>query len=61
MSEINLKCPDCGADMKDWRKFSEKSDIDKEKPFECVGFRCGKRWGEEELGVSDESEFEKRS
>ena len=33
----------------------------KEKPFECVGFRCGKRWSEEELGVSDESEFEKRS
>lgn len=40
----NFKCPDCGADLKDWRTFSEKSDIDKEKPFECVGFRCGKRW-----------------
>lgn len=44
-----LKCPPCGADMKDWRHFSEKSELDKAKPFECVGFRCGKRWSEEEL------------
>lgn len=35
--------------MKDWRHFLEKSELDKVKPFECVGFRCGKRWSEEEL------------
>ena len=41
--------PACGAVLKDWREFSEKSEIDKIKPFECTGFRCGKRWSEEEL------------
>lgn len=54
MGKINFKCPDCGAILKDWRKFSEKSDIDKEKPFECVGFRCGKRWDEEEILQKEE-------
>ena len=33
-----LKCPFCGSVLKDWRNFSEKSEIDKEKPFECTGF-----------------------
>ena len=49
MNNSEIKCPDCGAILKDWRTFSEKSEIDKKKPFECVGFRCGKRWSEEEL------------
>lgn len=49
-----LKCPACGADMKDWRDFSEKSEIDKVKPFECTGFRCGKRWSENELDKKGE-------
>ena len=48
-----LKCPACGADMKDWRDFSEKSEIDKVKPFECTGFRCGKRWKYEEILQSE--------
>ena len=26
----------------------------KEKPFECVEFRCGKRWGEEEILQKEE-------
>lgn len=43
------RCPACGAVLKDWREFSEKSGIDKIKPFECTGFRCGKRWNEEEM------------
>ncbi|WP_249357485.1 hypothetical protein [Mannheimia varigena] len=47
--------------MKDWRSYSAKDEIDKIKPFECTGLRCGKRWSEEELGASSESEFEKRS
>ena len=38
-SNSKLKCPDCGANMKDWRIFSEKSELDKKKPFECV--ECG--------------------
>ena len=41
--------PACGAVLKDWREFSEKSEIDKIKPFECTGFRCGMRWNEEEM------------
>ncbi|EER47573.1 hypothetical protein AM305_07828 [Actinobacillus minor NM305] len=49
-----LKCPACGADMKDWSDFSEKSEIDKIKPFECTGFRCGKRWAEDELDKKGE-------
>lgn len=44
------RCPACGAVLKDWRAFSEKSEIDKIKPFECTGFRCGMRWREEEVG-----------
>lgn len=56
-----VKCPECGADMKDWRSYSAKDEIDKIKPFECTGLRCGKRWNEEELGVSNESELKKRS
>lgn len=52
---IKLKCPACGADMSDWRNFPEKTEIDKEKPFECSGFRCGKRWTEEEILQGAES------
>lgn len=44
-----MNCPDCGSVLKDWRDFSEKSEIDKVKPFECTGLKCGKRWSEEEL------------
>lgn len=44
-----MNCPDCGSVLKDWRRFSEKSEIDKVKPFECTGFRCGKRWKYEEI------------
>lgn len=40
----DYKCPSCGSALKDWRKFLEKSELDKEKPFECVGFKCGNRW-----------------
>ncbi|WP_443090848.1 hypothetical protein ACTUM7_06560 [Basfia succiniciproducens] len=56
-----VKCPSCGADLLDWRNYSPKDEIDKIKPFECTGLHCGKRWSEEELGVRNESEFEKRS
>lgn len=44
-----MNCPDCSSVLKDWRDFSEKSEIDKVKPFECTGLKCGKRWSEEEL------------
>ena len=50
-----LKCPFCGSVLKDWRNFSEKSEIDKEKPFECTGYRCGKRWTEKEIKEFEES------
>ncbi|MEZ7718914.1 hypothetical protein [Haemophilus paraphrohaemolyticus] len=43
------RCPACGGVLKDWREFSEKSEIDKIKPFECTGFHCGMRWNEEEM------------
>lgn len=49
MDNQRLVCPDCGADLKDWRNFSQKSPLDEEKPFECVGFRCGKRWETAEI------------
>lgn len=49
----DYKCPACGADMKDWRAFIAKHGPscpeEAEKPFECVGFRCGKRWKTEEI------------
>ncbi|MDY5107447.1 MAG: hypothetical protein SPE78_10065 [Actinobacillus minor] len=48
-----MNCPDCGSVLKDWRDFSEKSEIDKIKPFECTGFRCGKRWKYEEILQSE--------
>lgn len=44
-----LKCPCCGADMKDWRNYAEKDGVDRIKLFECTGFRCSKRWAENEL------------
>ena len=40
----DYKCPSCGSALKDWRQFLEKSALDEQKPFECVGFKCGKRW-----------------
>ncbi|MDD6911586.1 MAG: hypothetical protein PUJ00_10495 [Actinobacillus minor] len=46
---VNYSCPSCGAVLKDWRRFSEKSEVDKVKPFECTSFRCGKRWKYEEI------------
>ena len=54
------RCPACGAVLKDWREFSEKSEIDKTKPFECTGFRCGKRWSEEELKLVAENGTEQQ-
>lgn len=50
------KCPDCGADMKDWRTFDDKSALDKDKPFECTGFRCGKRFTEKEVELGENGE-----
>jgi len=52
---VQYKCPNCHAVLKDWRRFSEKSEIDKVKPFECTGLKCGKRWSEEELEIGDEN------
>lgn len=54
------KCPDCGADVKDWREFVKKfpelaAKEEFEKPFECVGFRCGKRWKTEEILPNQEA------
>lgn len=51
---ITHNCPSCGATLKDWRGFVEKNpqhaeENEKETPFECVGFRCGKRWKTEEI------------
>lgn len=47
-------CPNCQSIVKDWREFvknypdlAAEGEID--KPFECVAFRCGKRWSEEEV------------
>lgn len=55
---LNLKCPCCGADLKDWREFVVKypelaAEDEFEKPFECVGFRCGKRFKTEEILPND--------
>lgn len=49
-----LKCPCCGADVKDWREFVKNHPKlavagEAEKPFQCVGFRCGKRFSETEI------------
>lgn len=46
---VNLNCPYCGAILKDWRRFVANypelaAEGEKDKPFECTGFRCGKRW-----------------
>ena len=57
MNEL-LRCPECGAVLKDWREFSAKDEIDKVKPFECTGFRCGKRWSEAEILKGECNEFE---
>ncbi|MDD2171453.1 hypothetical protein N5919_11610 [Glaesserella parasuis] len=46
---MKFYCPNCQSILKDWRRFSEKSEIDEVKPFECTGLKCGKRWSEEEL------------
>ncbi|QSX14380.1 hypothetical protein [Glaesserella parasuis] len=46
---MKFYCPNCQSILKDWRRFSEKSEVDKVKPFECTGLKCGKRWSEEEL------------
>lgn len=43
------KCPECGADMKDWRNSAAKDEKDKVTPFVCMGFRCGKRFTEEHI------------
>lgn len=51
---VSYSCPSCGSVLKDWRDFSEKSEIDKIKPFECTGFRCGKRWGLTEILQNEE-------
>lgn len=50
----NLKCPTCGADLSDWREFVAKNpqfaiEGEKERPFECSGRTCGKRWKTEEI------------
>ncbi|MWQ29656.1 hypothetical protein F9861_10925 [Glaesserella parasuis] len=57
----NYFCPNCHAVLKDWRRFSEKSEINKEKPFECTGLKCGKRWSEEELGAFNDKAKSKNS
>ncbi|MDG6406813.1 hypothetical protein [Glaesserella parasuis] len=54
-------CPNCQSILKDWRRFSEKSEIDKVKPFECTGLKCGKRWSEEELGAFNDKAKSKNS
>lgn len=47
-------CPSCGATLKDWREFVVKNpqytlEGEKERPFECSGRTCGKRWKTEEI------------
>lgn len=54
VSMQRIKCPCCGADVKDWREFVKNhpklaADGEAEKPFQCVGFRCGKRFSEAEI------------
>lgn len=57
---MKFYCPNCQSILKDWRRFSEKSEIDKAKPFECTGLKCGKRWSEKELeAFNDKTESEK--
>ncbi|MDO9896997.1 hypothetical protein Q7447_12045 [Glaesserella parasuis] len=51
-----MNCPDCGSVLKDWRRFSEKSEVDKVKPFECTGLKCGKRWSLTEILQNEEKE-----
>lgn len=59
----NYKCPDCGADLSDWREFVTKNpqfaiEGEKERPFECSGRTCGKRWKTEEILQNQEAENE---
>ncbi|MWQ47697.1 hypothetical protein GFL04_08330 [Glaesserella parasuis] len=57
--EMSYFCPNCQSILKDWRRFSEKSEINKEKPFECTGLKCTKRWSEKELeAFNDKAESE---
>ncbi|MCT8540917.1 thioredoxin domain-containing protein [Glaesserella parasuis] len=58
---MKFYCPNCQSILKDWRRFSEKSEIDKVKPFECTGLKCGKRWSEEELGAFNDKAKSKNS
>lgn len=49
-----LNCPHCGATLKDWREFVVKNpqyalEGEKERPFECTGRTCGKRWALDEI------------
>lgn len=57
---MKFYCPNCQSILKDWRRFSEKSEINKEKPFKCTGLKCTKRWSEKELeAFNDKAESEK--
>ena len=54
----NYSCPSCGAVLKDWREFVKNypdlaAEGEIEKPFECVAFRCSKRWKYEEILQSE--------
>lgn len=41
----NYKCPDCGADLLDWRHFNDAVLKDSDgNDFECTGRTCGKQY-----------------
>lgn len=46
----NFKCPDCGADLLDWRHFNDAiMKTPDEYDFECTARTCGKRYQREEI------------
>lgn len=46
----NYKCPDCGADLLDWRHFNRDVLRGPDgNDFECAGRLCGKQWEAEDI------------
>ena len=59
---MSYHCPNCQSIVKDWREFVKNypelaADGEIEKPFECVAFRCGKRWSLKEILRNEEKEL----
>lgn len=46
----SYKCPDCGADLLDWRHFNDAVLKNRDgNDFECTGRTCGKQYLRDEI------------